>query len=156
MTAPRLPKSRPRKGRYFSALVCGVVLATAGCGGGTSPCAVTGKVLVDGQPAEGVYVVFHTAGGTGGQHDSASARSGSDGSFSLVVSAPGESVVTAFWPTVTVKGVETIEGPDRLRGIHRDPSRPVAKATIQAGENTLPPISMTSPGPAKTRTRGRR
>jgi hypothetical protein len=117
---------------------------------------VNGTVLVDGQPAEGVYVVFHSAGGPAGRPDSGTARSGGDGSFSLVVNAPGESVVTAFWPTVTVKGVETIEGPDRFGGAHRDTNRPVARATIREGRNDLPPIAMTGPAPARGRARGRR
>lgn len=131
------------------------LLMLAGCGGGPEPCAVTGKVLVDDRPAEGVYVVFHTAGDTSGRPDSGSTRSGDDGSFSLVVSEAGESIVTAFWPSVTVKDQDTIEGPDRFGGAYRDPRRPAATVTIRAGANALEPISLKAPAAAKARGRGR-
>ena len=130
---------------HFS-FVAGLLIAIAGCGG-PKPCVATGQVLVDGVPTEGVYVVFHTVGGTGGQADSGTTRSGSDGSFSLVVSAPGETTVNAFQPTVTEKEDETIEGPDVFRGLYSNPQRPVLKTTIQAGDNALPPIKLTRSPP---------
>ncbi len=135
-------------------LVVGLLML-AGCGG-PEPCTVTGKVLVDDRPAEGVYVVFHTAGDTSGRSDSGSTRSGEDGSFSLVVNKGGESIVTAFWPGVTVKDQDTIEGPDRFGGAYRDPRRPAARVTIREGENALAPIALKVPSAAKARTRGRR
>ena len=95
------------------------------------------------------------AGGPPGRPESGTARSRADGSFSLVVDEPGESVVTAFWPTVTVKDVETIEGPDRFRGAYADPQRPVAKPTIRPGDNALPPIALAGPSSAKSHARGR-
>ena len=130
------------------------LLMLVGCGG-PEPCTVTGKVLVDDRPAEGVYVVFHTAGDSSGRPDSGTARSGEDGSFSLIVTRPGESKVTVFWPTVTVKDQDTIEGADRFGGAYRDPRRPVSTATIREGENVLPPISLKAPVPLKVRRRGR-
>lgn len=133
-------------------LLAASLVLIAGCGG-PRPCIVTGKVLVDGRPAEGVYLVFYSAAGPPGRADSGTARSGGDGSFSLAVSTPGETIVTAFWPTVTVKGVETIEGPDRFGGLYRDAARPVATATIQEGENKLPPIAMNTPARGRARTR---
>ena len=136
-------------------LAAGVLFAAPGCGG-PRPCTVSGKVLVDNSPAEGVYICFHTAGDSPGQPDSGSARSGDDGSFSLVVTKPGEAKVTAFWPTVTVKGQDTIEGDDRLKGAYRDPRRPVSTVTIHEGENVLSPISLKDPSPGKARNHGRR
>jgi len=126
-----------------------------GCGG-PSACVATGKVLVDGKPAEGVYLVFHTVGAPAGQPDSGTTRSDSDGSFSLVVSTPGEAVITAFWPMVTQKDGDTVEGADQLGGFYRDARRPASKATIREGETTVDPIMLTRPKPGKTRDRDRR
>ncbi|APW64120.1 hypothetical protein [Paludisphaera borealis] len=138
-----------------TSVVAGLLVTAVGCGGPES-CLVSGKVLVDDRPAEGVYVVFHTAGDSTGLPDSGSARSGDDGSFTVVVSTPGESTVTAFWPTVTVKDQDTIEGVDRFGGAYRDPRRPVATVTIHEGENAVPPIKLTSPPRGKSRTSSRR
>ncbi|WP_156513200.1 hypothetical protein [Planctomyces sp. SH-PL62] len=136
-------------------MTAAVLIATVGCGG-PEPCVVSGRVLVDDRPAEGVYVVFHTAGDSTGLADSGSARSVEGGLFTAVVSTPGESKVTAFWPAVTVEGQDVVEGADRFGGVHRDPRRPVATVTIRQGENVLEPFSLASPPTGKTRGRGRR
>ncbi len=149
--------SKPRGwliGSHFG-LTAGLLLISLGCGGPTA-CTVTGKVLVDDQPAEGVYVVFHTVEGSTARPDTGTARSRSDGSFSLLVSEPGEATVTAFWPKVIVKDVETIEGPDRFHGVYRDPQRPVTKVAIHEGDNVLPPISLNRPAPSQELRRARR
>jgi hypothetical protein len=152
--------SRPTKLQRWISLAAspfasGLLLMIVGCGGPSS-CVVTGKVLVDNAPAEGVYVIFHTVGGTTERPDAGSARSVEDGSYSLVVSMPGDSVVTAFWPKVTVKDGETTEGPDLFGGLYRDPQQPVAKVAIHEGENDVPPISLTRPKPGKSNGRDRR
>ncbi len=134
--------------RAWSVLAVASLVFASGCKE-SSTCTASGKVLVDGQPAEGVYIVFHGA-------DQSTTRSNSDGSFSLDINAPGDSIVTAFWPTITIKGVETIEGPDRLRGFYRDASHPATRVTIQAGQNDLPPISLTNPARGKSRANVRR
>lgn len=135
-------------GRLLLALAAGTALAAAGCGGPT-PCVVSGSVLVDGQPAEGVYVVFHALDKPS-PLDSGSARTLEDGSFSAVVDAPGESAVTVFWPGSKVQDGDLIEGADAFGGRHRDPRDPVAKLTVKEGGNSIPPIKLTSP------TRGKR
>lgn len=125
----------------------GLALAAfaAGCGQPSlSPCGVSGKVLVNDRPAEGVYVAIHPVGGAPGQ-GVGSGRTDKGGAFSLTVGQPGEYTITAFWPKVTVEGVETVEGEDAFKGRFRDPQRPVTKATIRAGDNPLPPIALKFP-----------
>jgi hypothetical protein len=155
MTASRPTKPQRWISLAASPFAAGLLFMIVGCGG-PRPCVVTGKVLVDNAPAEGVYVIFHTVGGSTERPDSGSSRTVDDGSYSLVVSMPGDSVVTAFWPKVTVNDVETTEGPDLFGGLYRDPQQPVAKVTIREGENDIPPISLTRLKPGKSNVRGHR
>jgi len=79
----------------------------AGCGSGLMP--VSGTVLVDGQPAEGVALIFHP------MNDDPSAlpattTSGPGGSFSLSTNLepgvlPGSYKITAIWPDPNHKSV---------------------------------------------------
>jgi len=153
MTGPLLHPQRAGRGRdprpAIATVVAALILA-AGCGG-PPPNVVSGRVLVEGEPAGGVYLVFHAGGDA---RESGSARSGDDGAFRAVVDATGESAVTAFWPTATVRGQDYIEGPDRFGGAYRDPGRPVATVTVREGETALEPIAL--PSPAKSRVRSRR
>jgi hypothetical protein len=104
---------------------------------------VSGTVLVNDQPAEGVYVIFHTVGQPPGSVDSGSARTDKDGAFSLVVAEPGEAAITVFWPEVKVENGETFEGADLFGGRYRDPNRPVSKTVVHKGKTVLPPITLT-------------
>ncbi|WP_165250116.1 DUF4198 domain-containing protein [Paludisphaera soli] len=132
-----------------------LLAAASGCDAPES-CVVSGRVLVDDRPAEGVYVLFRTAGDATGLPDSGSARTGEDGSFTAVVSTPGEATVTAFWPKVTVMDQDVIEGPDRLLGAYRDPRIPAATLTIGRGANDAPPIKLTTPSRGRSRTSSHR
>ena len=129
-----------RGNRLAPALVLLVPIGAAapGCGG-PEPCIVAGRVLVDGEPAGGVYVVFHARGEVG------SDRSGEDGTFAAVIDEPGEASVTAFRPrSRTTEDGDLVEGPDEFRGRYRDPDSPVARLSVQRGENVLPPIELRS------------
>jgi hypothetical protein len=120
-----------------------MALPTAfGCGGGPTPCVVSGTVLVDGQPTEGVYVVLHPLGRPASE-DPGTARTGEDGSFSLVADSPGESSITAFRPKVKVEGDDVIEGADLFAGRYRDPQRPISRINVREGETKVPPIELT-------------
>jgi len=146
MTAqPARPIERTtRPGLLMLGSAVGLASFAAGCGGPT-PCVVSGSVLVDDQPAEGVYVVFHPAGKPAASPDVGSARTVGDGSFKAVVDAPGESAVTVFWPRAKLQDGDLIEGADVFGGRHRDPQNPVAKLTVQEGDNALAPIKLTNP-----------
>ena len=71
-------------------------------------------MLVNGRPAIGVYVAFHPLGNAQGRQ--VSARTDTDGSFSLRVREPGEYAITVFWPSVAFEAGETIEGEDAFNG----------------------------------------
>ncbi len=117
----------------------------SGCARPVKPCPTSGSVLVNGQPAGGVYVLFHALDNPQKKQTPDAARTRADGSFSMRVHGPGEYAVTVFWPSVTEENGDLIEGPDQLGGKHRNPEQPVVKATIQAGENSVPPIHLTFP-----------
>lgn len=154
MIAPQPPRSRPRSTLVGLTVAAGLLLTTTGCGG-PPPCLVSGTVLVDGQPAEGVYVVIHPLGRPTTQ-DAGSARTSEDGSFSLVADAPGEASITAFRPKVKVDGDDVIEGADLFSGRYRDPQRPAAKFTVREGETTVSPIELSSRLPGKGKNPRRR
>lgn len=91
--------------RYLSLMWLGL-LVCAGCGGGLVQ--VGGKVLVDGQPAEGVSLIFHPL-----ENDAnavpATTISGPDGQFTLSTNMEpgiprGSYKVTATWPDPKHKG----------------------------------------------------
>jgi hypothetical protein len=128
--------------------VCFLLVASAGmalgCGdqfeAPRSAYNATGVVTVAGVPTAGVYVYLSEIGNA--QAATLGAKTDANGTFSLSVTAPGEHAVTAKWPQVTVDHGEEIEGEDRFRGKHANPGKPILKVTIQAGENTLPPINL--------------
>jgi hypothetical protein len=117
------------------------VFLLVGCGGSVRSASVTGRVTVNGEAAEGVYVVFHKIGDRVGPSHPASARTHNDGTLSAALE-PGEYAITVFWPEVTVEESATVEGEDVFRGRFSERQKPVAKTTISAGDNALPPIEL--------------
>ena len=97
-----------------------LLAATLGCGGsGETLIPVSGSVAVDGQPAEGVVLLFHGGNGV------STATSDVSGSFSTVTNGEsgmpaGSYKVTASWPEPIKFGSggmgETPDSPDRLGG----------------------------------------
>jgi hypothetical protein len=139
--------------RRLGPIAVAPVLLALGCGDARP--VVTGLVRVDGRPAEGVYVVLQEADGPGVATD----RTAADGSFSLVVEAPGEVVVNAFWPVARVtKEGDSVEEGDRLAGRYRDARNPVARLRVGDGRTALPPIELSRPprGGEATDARARR
>jgi hypothetical protein len=126
-----------------------VLLAAAGCGGGTAhPPAypVSGRVLdAAGRPAEKAVVTFHRAG-AGSNDAKPSARVAADGTFRLSTYAEndgapaGEYAVTVVWPGPPPKDLRSDpgeEGPDRLSGRYRDPAKAAWRVTVGEGPTTL-------------------
>jgi hypothetical protein len=128
----------------FLATVAALLLL-GGCSRTVKPCPVSGTVSVNGQPAGGVYVLFHVIDDPQKKQAPDATRTRADGSFSARVHGPGEYAVTVFWPSVNIEDGEAIEGEDHFAGKHRAPENPVLKATIQPGENVLAPIHLTYP-----------
>ncbi|WP_425618136.1 carboxypeptidase-like regulatory domain-containing protein [Anatilimnocola sp. NA78] len=121
----------------MTVLVLLFAFSTFGCSA-PPPCTVTGTVLVNNAPANGVYVRLHTADG----ETAGSGRTGADGTFRLTVPRVGEYPVTCFFPKVTKVMDDTIEGGDQFNGRYSKPSQPAATAAVKAGENAIPPISL--------------
>ena len=121
------------------------LLLVNGCSRPVKPCPTSGTVLVNGQPAGGVYVLFHAIDDAQKKQVPDSTRTRADGSFLVHVHGPGEYAVTVFWPSVIIEDDEAMEGEDQFAGRYRAPERPVLKTTIQAGENLLSPIQLTYP-----------
>jgi hypothetical protein len=111
-----------------------------------------GKVLVNGEPAEGALIALHPADGRKVDESGTipSGHVGADGGFTLSTYTPddgapvGDYVVSIIWfPNPTA----TPPGPDRLAGKFADPAKSDLKVTIHEGENALKPfeIKMSAP-----------
>ncbi|WP_422929739.1 hypothetical protein [Singulisphaera sp. PoT] len=138
---------------YFSrtALAAATLASFSGCGGpgeaGPRVYPVSGKVLIDGKPADKARISFHASGAAVGP-STPYAVSGQDGSFRPTTilaedGAPaGEYSLSVIWPAVTVDHGEEVDGPDRLRGAYNNPQTSGLKATIKEGANELPPLEL--------------
>lgn len=130
--------------RLTSLLLLVVAVLASGCGAmGNKPCAVTGKVTVNGKAAAGLYVAFLPTDPKPEQPPTL-ARTAKDGTFSLQVPAPGEYAVNAYWPEVIDIEGDRSEGKDLFKNQFRDPARPVSKPIIVLGNNALSPIELKS------------
>jgi hypothetical protein len=130
----------------------------AGCSSSTKTYPVTGKVLVNGQPAGGAVVVLSLVSNPGTMDKKPSGIARDDGTFVLSTfgsedgAPPGEYYVTVFWPAKPkgpggqVKGFAVDErsgdAPDQLNGKYRDPKSSGLKVTIKAERNELPPFEL--------------
>jgi hypothetical protein len=132
---------RPIRLSLCGAWLCAAAaLVVSGCNRDTS-CAVVGDVLVNGKPADGVYLVFHPAADPT-EGASVAVRTEEDGSFNWSVPQSGAYVVTAFWPEVIVSDEETIEEDDRFQGRYRQVKTPVTTIEIDDGMNLLDPLRL--------------
>lgn len=120
-----------------------IALAGSGCSSNDGY-PVTGKLLVNGEPAEGAYIVFHALDDPNKQSPD-SARTLKDGTFAARVRQPGKYAVGIFWPTIIEEEGDVVEGDDRFEGKYHNTAQPVLKVTIQDGETPLPPISLNYP-----------
>jgi len=146
---PRLGTSS--RGILSFLLPSALLLISAGCGGPTLP-QVTGKVMVDGNPAEGAVLLFHPIGaGTTG-----SAVADSNGSFSIVYDMnpgipPGRYQVAISWPDPSVKTSEKDlmmgnfqSGPDLLKGRYESKDKSGISIEVDATTKELPTIELST------------
>ena len=122
--------------------------ATFGCGGsGETLIPVTGSVAVDGQPAEGVVLLFHGGNGV------STATSDTSGSFSTVTNGEsgmpaGSYKVTASWPEPVTFGSggmgETPDTPDRLGGTFMVLGQSKISVEVDSSTTELPPIELST------------
>ena len=130
------------------------LLATLGCGPAAPPFEsrptfpVEGKVLVAGQPAEGVQVFLHPQDAA--QRGKPRGMTDAEGRFRLRTyhdgdGAPaGEYTVTVYWPAPDNSSVPVEDQlpPDRLGGQFMNPNNSSLRATVNAGPTTLPPFAI--------------
>jgi hypothetical protein len=143
----------------LSVLLFGVVLLpSAGCGSATPGLLdVSGRVTVDGQPAEGAVLLFHPEGAPQGTVSSAVAQP--DGTFRIVTDGnqgipEGRYRVTATWPDPAVKpsegggglgegfGLSFEPGPDLLNGRYVSRDKSDLSVTIEKGTKELQPFEL--------------
>ena len=127
-------------------------LLVAGCGGKphypkTYP--VTGKVLVNGRPADRAEVTLHPLEDPDGKAVLPYAVTGSDGTFRLSTyrthdGAPaGQYLVTVVWPSFAADPLgEEVAGPDRLGGRYGKAGQSGLTATVREGDNELAPFAL--------------
>ena len=152
MSSPVSPFLTTAAWRVTAALTIVVALVAVGCSkGGPKLQKVTGKLLVDGQPAPGANLLFFTPGQKGGLVPSA--NTGPDGSFEIYTnSKPGVMTgnynVTVVWPD-PAKVEEALKDrsgksdpPDLLGGKYSIPDSSPLKAEIGSGTKELPPFQL--------------
>lgn len=132
--------------------LCGfcLCLCLTSCGnskhGDHPPYPVSGQVLVNGQPAKGLRVVFFHEGDWGERAIVPQAWTDDNGQFVLETygvkdGAPaGEYRVTAEWPAYR-RGKNW--GPDKLGGKYAKPETTGLTAHVEKGSNKLEPFALT-------------
>ncbi|GIW99665.1 MAG: hypothetical protein KatS3mg111_2998 [Pirellulaceae bacterium] len=100
---------------------------------------VTGQILVDGQPAEGVHVDFHpVAGMDQAQPTQTKAMTDKEGKFAASTyvlgdgAPPGEYTLTFSWPKLNTLSM-AFEG-DKLKGRYAKPESSQYKITVESGK----------------------
>ena len=141
-----------------AAVACGLtcLVACTGCGDGKiARYPVTGTVLVNGQPAEGVLVVFcPTEGPEEVQRERPFGNTDASGKFELTTFTPqdgapaGQYKVMARWAAPT-RPVSAEEDPnrqpaamDRLRYKYINPDASGLTATVEEGPTEIPPFEL--------------
>ena len=129
-----------------------VALLSVGCGkSGPKLIPATGSVTVKGQPAGGVFILFHPSDI---KQATASAVTEADGTFKLSSNGEpgileGKYQVTLTWPDPSKKPTEaqimmgTAEpGPDLLKGKYATKTASTLSAEITANSVKLPPFEL--------------
>ena len=127
------------------ALTGSLALLAASCGGGGPTLyPVNGKVLYNGQPAEGATVVLHPADASAPKP---SGTVDADGSFTLRTHPHGEGApagdyaVVVTWYPPNSRGLENPK--PKLPARYSDPTQSGLKATVKTGPTELEPFQLT-------------
>jgi hypothetical protein len=140
-------------GRCLLPLSITVAVLAAGCGAsseGPPTYPVSGKLLVDGQPAEGAQVILHPADGRDFDQRGSrpTGRVTDDGTFHVTTyelndGAPaGRYVVTVYW----AQDPDSLEpSPDRLKQRFLDPQKSDLHVEVTGSATEIPPIELHSP-----------
>ena len=135
---------------YFLLLI--FLLSMWGCGSSEGPSLypASGRLLVDGKPADQAQVILHPVDGR--DFDRRGARPSGiteqDGTFQITTYQKGDGapegifVVTISWP----EAPNSLEpSPDRLRGLFLLPQRSSIKVKIEPRQNQLETIDLKTP-----------
>ncbi|MBP3954423.1 hypothetical protein J8F10_03850 [Gemmata sp. G18] len=130
-------------GAVGAALTCAAVVC--GCGPGEPPRVavypVRGELFVGGKPAAGAVIVFHPTGDPAAPRPRATVAA--DGAFRPQFRDDTEGIPAGEYVlTVTWREAPIGMSPDRLKGKHADPARPVARVTVGPGESVIPAIRL--------------
>jgi hypothetical protein len=140
--------------RWLSIAVAVAALCCSSCGGGKKYYPVHGTVLVNGQPAEGVTVIFIMQDDPDPEPVRPTAGTRADGSFELntwltkervlKTGAPaGTYVVTCFWLPPGAGNVGAgQEAPDKLQGKYMDPQTSKLRVEIPEHATDLSPFEL--------------
>jgi hypothetical protein len=137
--------------RVLSIVVAVFAIACCSCGKSSGIYPVTGKVLVNGQPAVGASVIFiRKESADPFKEPTPQGIVGEDGSFTLRGptgdgAAPGEYIVMLEWKegAGNAKGRSpALNAPDRLKKKYLDSNNPMLTARVEAKPNILPPFNV--------------
>lgn len=136
-----------------SLVALAAVLIAAGCGNGSDwpTCyPVTGKVLVDGEPAVRAIVAFHPlAPSADGKSYGASTFTDDDGAFRLTTFEAGDGALPGEYRVTVVANFKVQDGqdvsvPDLLGGKYADAATSELKVTVREEENAIPSFELKS------------
>jgi hypothetical protein len=157
-TMLRQTASRARRFALRSILVIAASFAAVSCGGPPGHYPVTGKILCNGEPAEGVDVLFHLKGDTDPDPHTPHGSTDESGVFTLECkdgpgALPGEYTVGIRWLDYNTPEGKNLRGKnkiryktypeDMLKGRYSDLANPKFFATIKSEKNELPPFEIT-------------
>jgi hypothetical protein len=142
---PAVPPTPPVSPRLAALVVAAWLLA--GCTAGPKPNAVRGKVTYKGAPVDGASVIFHPRGQVGPGVARPAAMTAADGTFVLRAPGdegvpPGEYDVTVMWEKPPPGGWVGENRQDALGGRYSEPGKSGLQATVQSGDNDLPPFDL--------------
>jgi hypothetical protein len=112
---------------------------------------LSGKVTVNGKPADRAKVFFTPLAPPEGQAILPSAVTGKDGKFQVSTLLPddglppGEYAVTVIWPTYYNGGDQEVEGEDRFKGRYNNPQSPPQKVIVKEGQAEMPSLDLRLP-----------
>jgi hypothetical protein len=126
-------------------LVGAVFMIAVSCSGKTPVYRVTGKVMIDGEPAVGAIVTFHAAEGSNSNFPAPHGFAGPDGVFKVTTfktndGAPaGKYGVTIYWAKRLSSDDFEVLSPPR----YSDPSTSGLTVVVEKRSNELPPFELT-------------
>lgn len=135
--------------RVKSAILCTVALSLPSCGTDRKPVfPVSGVVLVNGEPASGLFVRFHPLDSPGATQVPPFAYTDESGRFALCSyvagdgAPPGDYAVTFQWREPSGALKRHLDGGDRLKGAFKDPDASSFRVQVKKGSNKLEPFDL--------------